>query len=646
MQITKKAVLFTIILGVTLMFSSQVSASTEKVFSDVDQTTKYSQAIEHLKNNGIVSGYPDGTFQPEKTLNRAELLKILVEPFDSAQGSTSSVQGMSNCFPDVKDEWFAKYVCYAKEKGIVSGYPDGSFQPGNEVNFVEALKMMLGVLEIEYTEGGVWYQDIVNKAAEKEFIPFDIVVFDQKLQRGQMSEMMTRGIKDKNGNGELAWYLQNAGDCEVNYDSILQKRNIEDECFTSVTLHALGNLEWTELVGKNTTELNLSYRSLESVEGLENLSNLTRLDLGANELQDISFLSDLTNLTELDLRDNWLWDISPVANLVNLEKLNLNLNIMGDPAPLGNLTKLKWLGIYKNQYLYDISALDSLEDLEYIDLGLAELNEGELERFVANHPETEVENVLKPWVGMKGFDLDSRGINNPIFDKSISYTKLNITLNTESTDIATSTGQVIVEDLITEISNNISNEVNHLSELTIDDLENLQGLSLELKNNWNEIKDLSSDSQIELLWNEDIHTEWIKNKLAEQNEIKEILLENPIQNATEGDYDFNTIIIFLNLNLIDLQKGTNEINDFITRISVEIAKDINRRNQGLDVEEKYMTGEELLISIDDYNFGSNYVYLSSKGLIFKIGSLRAVVMYLMRYPGIGDLEFNSVEYLD
>lgn len=40
-----------------------------------------------------------------------------------------------NCFEDVEDEWFAPYVCYAKEKGWVTGYPDGTFKPENNVKF-------------------------------------------------------------------------------------------------------------------------------------------------------------------------------------------------------------------------------------------------------------------------------------------------------------------------------------------------------------------------------------------------------------------------------------------------------------------------------------------------------------------------------
>lgn len=49
----------------------------KKIFSDVTGETKYATAIEFLKYGKIVEGYSDGEYKPEKLLNRAEFLKIL-----------------------------------------------------------------------------------------------------------------------------------------------------------------------------------------------------------------------------------------------------------------------------------------------------------------------------------------------------------------------------------------------------------------------------------------------------------------------------------------------------------------------------------------------------------------------------------------
>ncbi len=149
---------------------TQVDETEEDPFSDVDSDNKNVTAIEYLKNNGVISGYSDGTFKPENALNRAELLKILVEGL----GVTPDATQYANCFPDVTTEWYAKYVCYAKEQGWVEGYPDQSFKPANEVNKVEALKMLLEVFDVDLEEPssspysdvsmGEWYAKYVVNA--------------------------------------------------------------------------------------------------------------------------------------------------------------------------------------------------------------------------------------------------------------------------------------------------------------------------------------------------------------------------------------------------------------------------------------------------------------------------------------------------
>ena len=96
-------------------------------------------AIEYLYANEVISGYPDNTYRPDNTVNRAELLKILV----GGKGLSPSIDQYSNCFPDVTNEWFAPYICYAKSSGWVEGYPDGTFTPGLEVNKAEAIKMLV-----------------------------------------------------------------------------------------------------------------------------------------------------------------------------------------------------------------------------------------------------------------------------------------------------------------------------------------------------------------------------------------------------------------------------------------------------------------------------------------------------------------------
>lgn len=111
----------------------------EMIFTDIPATHPNATALKYMKENGIMKGYEDGSFKPDKLISRAELMKIIIV----ALGEPKNINENKNCFTDVKEEWFAPYGCYAKLKGWAKGYGDGGFHPSSDVSRAEALKMML-----------------------------------------------------------------------------------------------------------------------------------------------------------------------------------------------------------------------------------------------------------------------------------------------------------------------------------------------------------------------------------------------------------------------------------------------------------------------------------------------------------------------
>jgi uncharacterized secreted protein with C-terminal beta-propeller domain len=183
-SLVRRVFLFLASLGIVLA-AVPVEAMT---FSDVQATTTYRTAIEALKVKGVLSGYSDGTFRPKAEINRAEFLKIVLE----GRGGTGSITG-SGCFPDVQNEWFAGYVCTAKNEGVIGGYPDGTFKPEQPISFVEASK----ILSLAYKQqirqaGGDWYVPYVNAVESGKAIPPSIDSLDRKISRSEMAEMMWR----------------------------------------------------------------------------------------------------------------------------------------------------------------------------------------------------------------------------------------------------------------------------------------------------------------------------------------------------------------------------------------------------------------------------------------------------------------------
>src|SRR3989338_5338729 len=97
----------------TLLFSTLIlSPVFAKTFDDVEYDDDNYVAVEYLVSIGTLEGYPDGSFQPNTTVNRAEIMKILV----AGQGISPDENVYKDCYPDVTDDWYAKYVCYATEQ--------------------------------------------------------------------------------------------------------------------------------------------------------------------------------------------------------------------------------------------------------------------------------------------------------------------------------------------------------------------------------------------------------------------------------------------------------------------------------------------------------------------------------------------------
>lgn len=104
-------------------------------FTDVSRTDWFNNAVSTLANAGILSGYADGSFRPNASITRAELVKIAVAFY----GSDAAVEAD---FSDTEDHWADMFINAAYGLGFVNGYEDGSFRPDQAVTRAEAMKII------------------------------------------------------------------------------------------------------------------------------------------------------------------------------------------------------------------------------------------------------------------------------------------------------------------------------------------------------------------------------------------------------------------------------------------------------------------------------------------------------------------------
>jgi uncharacterized protein YjdB len=103
--------------------------------------------IEKAYAQGLVIGYPDGTFKPDQNVSRAEFVTMVNNAF-GFKAETSTY------FTDVKDtDWFAGQISRAKAAGYISGYEDGSFKPDNYISRQEVASIMSRIIKTSNPAG-------------------------------------------------------------------------------------------------------------------------------------------------------------------------------------------------------------------------------------------------------------------------------------------------------------------------------------------------------------------------------------------------------------------------------------------------------------------------------------------------------------
>ncbi|MCM3715630.1 S-layer homology domain-containing protein [Alkalihalobacillus oceani] len=139
-------------------------------FSDVDENAWYYDNVNYLVDKGVLGGYTDGTLRPLGTLTRAEAAKMIADSLEIGTDANATLN-----FTDTKNGvWYTAPVAALVERGILNGFPDGSFRPNATVTRAEFAVMVKAAYMLEAEEGtgnnttfpdvvaGSWYEGAVE----------------------------------------------------------------------------------------------------------------------------------------------------------------------------------------------------------------------------------------------------------------------------------------------------------------------------------------------------------------------------------------------------------------------------------------------------------------------------------------------------
>ncbi|OGC82037.1 MAG: hypothetical protein A2V81_02685 [Candidatus Abawacabacteria bacterium RBG_16_42_10] len=121
------------------MFLIAAIAFASTQFADLPPNHSAYPAVQYLVDKGIIKGYENNMFLPDRGLTRAEALKIIL----LAASEPVADFGQNLTFTDIPSEhWAYAFIAYGVENSIVKGYDDNTFRPDQTITRAEGIKVL------------------------------------------------------------------------------------------------------------------------------------------------------------------------------------------------------------------------------------------------------------------------------------------------------------------------------------------------------------------------------------------------------------------------------------------------------------------------------------------------------------------------
>lgn len=128
--------------------NKEILSDTTLHFPDTESDTWYAPYVATAQSDGIIQGYPDGTFKPTNEVNRVEFIKMLTLAMDTDVDPVVA----ENPYDDVHYlEWYAPYAQFVKETNIAPWDSD-TLDPSDSMTRGEVAEMLYRVLAIQNNE--------------------------------------------------------------------------------------------------------------------------------------------------------------------------------------------------------------------------------------------------------------------------------------------------------------------------------------------------------------------------------------------------------------------------------------------------------------------------------------------------------------
>ncbi len=196
---TKKFLLIQILILMIFFVSFSESAVFATDFPDVPKQHENYTAITYLAKVGVIAGYEDGTFSPEREITRTEFCALMARTLGFEKDSYVVKEIPFSDVP--QGYWGEAYISFCYELGLIDGMGDGSFAPAAKVTLEQAVKMAVCAIDKQEAalriKGEKWYSGYVIIARQQRLLSDVSEDFGENAVRGNIAQVVYNMTKCK-----------------------------------------------------------------------------------------------------------------------------------------------------------------------------------------------------------------------------------------------------------------------------------------------------------------------------------------------------------------------------------------------------------------------------------------------------------------
>ena len=142
------------VLALVLAFACAFTMFAGAAFTDSADIKVDADVVDTLVSLGVIEGFEDGSFQPNGTVTRAQMAKMIYV-LRTGNSDASAYNDDKTSFTDIGSHWARGYIKYCQSLGIIAGKSNTIFAPNASVTAQEAAKMLLVTLGYDPAKAGL-----------------------------------------------------------------------------------------------------------------------------------------------------------------------------------------------------------------------------------------------------------------------------------------------------------------------------------------------------------------------------------------------------------------------------------------------------------------------------------------------------------